>query len=63
MSMNKQDLLAYIELRREQIEDLEKRYGTGVRPAWVGEEIGILAHYKRDAEKQLAAMEANDATD
>jgi hypothetical protein len=61
--MSKQDLLAYIELRREQIEDLERKYGTGVRPAWVGEEIGILAHYKRDAEKQLAAMEAQDATD
>lgn len=61
--MSKQDLLAYIELRQSQIEDLERRYGTGVRPAWVGEEIGILAHYKRDAEKQLAAMEANDATD
>ena len=61
--MSKQDLLAYIELRKSQIEDLENRYGTGVRPAWVGEEIGILAHYKRDAEKQLAEMEANNATD
>jgi hypothetical protein len=61
--MSKQDLLAYIELRREQIEDLERRYGTGVRPAWVGEEIGILAHYKRDAEKQLAELEKDNATD
>jgi len=61
--MSKQDLLAYIELRQSQIDDLENRYGTGVRPAWVGEEIGILAHYKRDAEKQLSAMEDNNATD
>jgi hypothetical protein len=61
--MSKQDLLAYIELRQSQIEDLENRYGTGVRPAWVGEEIGILAHYKRDAEKQLAELEKNNATE
>jgi hypothetical protein len=61
--MSKQGIIAYIELRQSQIEDLEKRYGTGVRPAWVGEEIGILAHYKRDAEKQLAELEKDNATD
>jgi hypothetical protein len=59
--MSKQDLLAYIELRQSQIDDLEKRYGTGVRPSWVGEEIMILIHYQRDAEDQLKAMEANNA--
>jgi hypothetical protein len=58
--MSKQDLLAYIELRQSQIDDLEKRYGTGVRPAWVGEEIGILSHYKRDAEDQLKKLEAKE---
>jgi hypothetical protein len=58
--MSKQDLLAYIELRREQIEDLEKKYGTGVRPGWVGEEITILSFYKRDAEQQLAELEKNN---
>jgi hypothetical protein len=61
--MSKQDLLSYIELRQSQIDDLEKRYGTGVRPSWVGEEIMILIHYQRDAEDQLKAMEANNATD
>jgi hypothetical protein len=61
--MSKQDIIAYIELRQSQIEDLESRYGTGVRPAWVGEEIGILAHYKRDAEKQLAELEKDNATE
>jgi hypothetical protein len=61
--MSKQGIIAYIELRQSQIDDLEKRYGTGVRPAWVGEEIGILAHYKRDAEKQLAELEKDNATD
>jgi hypothetical protein len=61
--MSKQDLLFYIELRQSQIDDLEKRYGTGVRPSWVGEEIMILIHYQRDAEDQLKAMEANNAAD
>jgi hypothetical protein len=61
--MSKQDLLAYIELRQSQIDDLEKRYGRGVRPAWVGEEIGILLHYKRDAEAELKKLEKNNATD
>jgi hypothetical protein len=61
--MSKQDLLAYIELRQSQIDDLEKRYGTGVRPAWVGEEIGILLHYQRDAEAELKKLEKNNATD
>jgi hypothetical protein len=61
--MSKQDLLAYIKLRQSQIDDLEKRYGNGVRPSWVGEEIGILLHYQRDAEDQLAYLEKNNATD
>lgn len=58
--MTKEECRAYIELRRSQIDDLEKRYGTGVRPAWVGEEIGILLHYQRDAEDQLKKLEAKE---
>lgn len=61
--MSKQDLLAYIELRQSQIDDLENRYGTGVRPAWVGEEVAILSHYRNDAQRQLAELEKNNATD
>jgi hypothetical protein len=61
--MSKQDLLSYIELRQSQIDDLEKRYNTGVRPSWVGEEIMILIHYQRDAEDQLAELEKNNAAD
>jgi hypothetical protein len=61
--MTKEECRAYIARKQEQIDDLEKRYGTGVRPAWVGEEIMILIHYQRDAEDQLKAMEANNATD
>ncbi len=51
---------AYIARTKSQIEDLEKRYGTGVRPGWVGEEIMILIHYQRDAEDQLAELEKNN---
>jgi hypothetical protein len=61
--MTKEECRAYIARKQEQIDDLEKRYGTGVRPSWVGEEIMILIHYQRDAEDQLKAMEANNATD
>jgi hypothetical protein len=53
-------LCAYIAHKQSQIEDLEKRYGTGVRPGWVGEEIMILIHYQRDAEDQLAELEKNN---
>jgi hypothetical protein len=61
--MTQEECRAYIARKQEQIDDLEKRYGTGVRPSWVGEEIMILIHYQRDAEDQLKAMEANNATD
>lgn len=53
----------YIARKQQQIEDLEKRYGTGVRPSWVGEEITILYFYKQDAEQQLKQMEEANATD
>jgi hypothetical protein len=58
--MTKEECRAYIARKKEQIEDLEKRYGTGVRPGWVGEEIMILIHYQRDAEDQLAYLEKNN---
>jgi hypothetical protein len=61
--MSKQDLLAYIELKKQQIEDLERLHGTGVRSAAIGEDIGILCFYLRDAEQQLAELEKNNATD
>jgi hypothetical protein len=61
--MSKQDLLSYIELRQSQIEDLEKRYGTGVRSAAIGEEIMILNLHLESAQQQLAELEKNNATD
>jgi hypothetical protein len=56
-------LREYIARKQRQIEDLEKKYGTGVRPGWVGEEITMLTFYMQDAKDQLAAMEASNATD
>ena len=53
----------YIARKQKQIEDLEKQYGTGVRPGWVGEEITMLTFYMRDAEYELKQLEANNATD
>ena len=53
----------YIARKQQQIEDLEKRHGLGVRPSWVGEEITILYFYKQDAEQQLAELEKNNAAD
>jgi hypothetical protein len=61
--MTKEECRAYIARKQEQIDDLEKRYGTGVRPSWVGEEIMILIYYQRDAEAELKKLEKNNATD
>jgi hypothetical protein len=60
--MSKQDLLSYIELRQSQIDDLIRRWGDGVRPASVGEEIMILNLHLEVAQQQLAAMEASNET-
>lgn len=56
-----QTLREYIAHKQQQIEDLEQRYGTGVRPGWVGEEITMLTFYKQDAEDQLKQMEEDNA--
>lgn len=58
-----QTLRAYIAHKEQQIQDLLDRHGQGVRPDWVSEELSILYFYKADGEKQLAALEINDATD
>lgn len=54
-------LRAYIAAKQKQMDDLLFRYGDSVRPAWVGEEIGIIAGYKEDAEHQLAKLESKNA--
>lgn len=57
-----QTLREYIAHRKAQIEDLEKRYGNGVRPGWLSEEIMMLKFYKQDAEDELKQLEQNNAT-
>ena len=56
-----ESLRAYIERKQQQIDNLEKQYGTGVRPSWVGEEITMLTFYKQDGENQLKKLEQNNA--
>ncbi len=56
-------LRAFIVVKEQQIRDLESKYGTGVRPSWVGEDITRYWLYARDAKDQLAAMETSNATD
>ena len=51
----------YIARKQAQIENLEKQYGRGVRPGWVGEEITMLTFYQRDAEDQLKQLEDKNA--
>jgi hypothetical protein len=56
-------LREYIAQKQAQMDDLEKRYGSGVRPSWLSQETTVLAFYIRDAEDQLKQLEANNATD
>ena len=56
-------LRAFIAVKEQQIRDLESKYGTGVRPSWVGEDITRYWLYARDAKDQLAAMEAINEPD
>ena len=54
-------LREYIAQKQAQVDDLEKRYGNGVRPSWLSQETTVLAFYIRDAEDQLKKLEDNDA--
>jgi tetrahydromethanopterin S-methyltransferase subunit G len=56
-----------IEIIEDRIERLQKtnaeyqqRYGTGTRPSWVGEEIGINLMYIDIARQQIAALKGED---
>jgi hypothetical protein len=59
--MTIQSLRDYIARKQSQIDDLEKQYGRGVRPGWVGEEITMLTFYKQDGENQLKKLEQDNA--
>lgn len=45
------------------IAELESQYGTGVRPAWVGEEIGIELAWRNQKAAELAELERVAAVD
>lgn len=60
--MTRQEYLReYIAQKRKQIDDLRFTYGDSVRPAWVGEEIGILGAYMDAAQNELDHMESKNA--
>ena len=56
-------LREYIAQKQAQMDDLEKRYGSGVRPSWLSQETTVLAFYIRDAEDQLKQLEASNEPD
>lgn len=56
-----QTLREYIARKQTQIDHLIDKWGDGVRPSWVGEEITMLTFYKQDAEDQLKQLEAKNA--
>lgn len=55
MSIQITDWNAMAEALREEIRQLERQYGTGIRPAWISEEIAHLREqawqYQQKAEK------------
>lgn len=53
-----QSLRSYASNKNNDIAELERRYGTGARPAWVGEEISILRHYANLASTKADEKEA-----
>jgi hypothetical protein len=44
----------------DDIEELQERYGTSIRPNWVGEEIGVLWAQINRIEKQIEELQNND---
>lgn len=55
--MNREILQTIVEINLRSIADLEAQYGTSTRPAWVGEEIGMLQMRADHAAAQLKEME------
>lgn len=48
-----QDRIAHL---YDDIERMEDQHGTGVRPSWVGEEIGINLAYIQKAKRELEQL-------
>lgn len=58
MTINTTGMRARVEDLKRQNEELIARYGEGIRPAWVGEEIGINWAYIKRYEREIAETEA-----
>lgn len=52
-------LTIMIELEEKSIAGLEQRYGTGVRPAWVGEDIGMSCARIQECQRELRELGVN----
>ena len=55
------DLEIFIRLKQYDIDRLIARYGDGVRPAWVGEDIGMDMANIRYARSQIEKLKAEMA--
>ena len=55
------DLERYIQRKQEGIDNLIARYGDGVRPAWVGEDIGMDMGNIRYARSQIEKLKVEMA--
>jgi hypothetical protein len=55
---NKAEVIrSMIEDREREIAELEAKYGTGVRPSWVGEDIGMMIGQIRNLKLELEEIE------
>lgn len=52
------DLIAYRDYCNQQAEDMIERYGTGVRPSWVGVDLAITIHNANRAQEEIDKLEA-----
>jgi len=55
------DLEIFIRLKQDDIDRLIARYGDGVRPAWVGEDIGMDMGNIQYARSQIEKLKAEMA--
>lgn len=60
---DKERLKATIEACEADVRQLEARYGTGVRPAWVGDEIAMQCMRAEAARTRLTLLEREEADD
>lgn len=52
----KEQIQERIDWLLDEIDMLEAKYGTGVRPSWVSAEVGINCFWIREARKELEML-------